>query len=202
MDLFSEGQKIALIFVKGSNIVEMTCTIDKIYDDRLELQPPQYFMRYVEFLQEGANLTAKAFSKLGTIDFNTVVITSPLDAERPFTIELDYNAVKLTPGEELPVVNAMETLEIYDEKELLSFKTFEISTEFIRFYSDRKFNVDDNIDCAIILPKDYGIIKFKAVITEVDPIYDNEYTATYITMTETARQALLYYMYIYSSDID
>ena len=202
MDLFTEGQKIALIFVKNSNMVEMLCTIDKIYDDRLELQPPQYFMRYVEYLRDGAKLTAKAFSKLGTIDFSTVVISSPLDTEHPFTIELDYNALKLTPSREQPVINAMELLEVYEENELLKLKTFEISTEFTRFYSDRKFSIDDQVDCAIILPKDYGIIKFKAIISEIDPIYDNEYTATYITMTETARQALLYYMYVYSTEVD
>ena len=202
MELFAEGQKIALIFVKNSNIVEMTCVIDKVYDDRLELQPPQYFMRYVEFLQVGANLTAKAFSKLGTIDFNTIVITSPLDNDSPFSIELDYNALKLTPSEELPLINAIENFEVYTENEILKLKTFEISTEFTRFYSDNKFTVDELIDCAIVLPKDYGIIKFRGVISEIDPIYDNEYTATYVTMTETARQALLYYMYMYSTKTD
>ena len=202
MDLFNEGQKLALIFVKDSNMVEMICTIEKVFDDRLELQLPQYFMRYVEFLQEGSRVTIKVFSKLGTVDFNSVIISSPLDSDLPFAIELDYNAVKLTPGEELPVVSAMEKLEIYLENEIIKLKTFEISTEYMRYYSDRKFNIDDQLDCAIILPKDYGIIKFKAVVSEIDPIYDNEYTATYVTMTEKARQSLLYYMYLYSSNID
>lgn len=202
MDLFNEGQKLALIFVKDSKMVEMICTIENVFDDRLELQLPQYFMRYIEFLQEGSRITVKVFSKLGTIDFNSVVISSPLDSELPFAIELDYNAVKLTPGEELPIISAIEKLEIYLENEIIKLKTFEISTEYMRFYSDRKFNIDEQIDGAILLPKDYGIIKFKAVVSEIDPIYDNEYTATYVTMTEKARQTLLYYMYLYSSNID
>ena len=202
MDLFNEGQKLALIFVKYSKMVEMICTIENVFDDRLELQLPQYFMRYIEFLQEGSRITVKVFSKLGTIDFNSVVISSPLDSELPFAIELDYNAVKLTPGEELPIISAIEKLEIYLENEIIKLKTFEISTEYMRFYSDRKFNIDEQIDGAILLPKDYGIIKFKAVVSEIDPIYDNEYTATYVTMTEKARQTLLYYMYLYSSNID
>ena len=54
MDLLSAGQKIALIFQKDSSIVEMTCLIEKVYDDRLALQLPQYFMRYVDSLNEGA----------------------------------------------------------------------------------------------------------------------------------------------------
>ena len=92
MDLFTEGQKITLIFLKEPNLVEITCSIEKIKDDRLELLLPQYFMRYIEFLQVGKKITAKAFSKLGTVDFNSIVISSPL--EDNFCIELDYNSLK------------------------------------------------------------------------------------------------------------
>ena len=98
MNLFNEEQKIALNFVKENMLVEMICEIDKIHDDRMSLNLPQYFMRYIDYLQPGSAITAKVFSKLGTIDFNTVIITSPL--EENFSIELDYNSIKLTPGED------------------------------------------------------------------------------------------------------
>ena len=200
MELFTEGQKIALIFSKDSNLVEMTCDIEKIFDDRLDLILPQYFMRYIEFLQVGQTLTAKAFSKLGTIDFNTIIISSPL--EDCFSIELDYNSLNLTPGEELPMINAIEKIEIQKKDINLKTKTFELSTEYMKFYSDEVFELDEVFDCVLYLPKDYGIIKFKAFITERDSIYDNEYTASYQTMTEVDRQTLLYYMYMYSKDTD
>ena len=200
MDLLSIGQKVTLYFQKENNMVEMTCNVESLKDDRIVLTLPQYFMRYVDFLQVGKKVTAKAFSKLGTIDFNTIIITSAL--EDYFTIELDYNSVRLTPGELQPVISAVEQLEINKDNKILRYKTFELSTEYIKFTSNAKFKLEEAIDCSLILPKDYGIINFKAVITEIDPIYDNEYTGTYITMTETARQALLYYMYMYSKDID
>ena len=178
----------------------MTCVIEKLFDDRLNLVLPQYFMRYIEHLQVGGTLTAKVFSKLGTIDFNTVIISSPM--EESFSIEMDYNSLKLTPGEEIPLINAVENLEIINNEEQYRFKTFEISTEFVKFYSDKKFSIDDVVEGALILPKDYGIINFKATISEIDPIYDNEYTALFMTMTEQARQSLLYYMYMYSNNSD
>ena len=106
MDLFNEEQKIALSFIKDNMMVEMVCSIDKIYEDRLSLNLPQYFMRYINYLQVGNRVTAKVFSKLGTIDFNTVIITSPL--EDVFFIELDYNSLKLTPSNEIPVINATD----------------------------------------------------------------------------------------------
>ena len=200
MDLFVEGQKITLFFQKASNMVEMTCSVEKIFDDRLELLLPQYFMRYVEFLQVGKRITAKAFTKLGTIDFNTIIISSPL--EDCFMIELDYNSVKLTPGEEMPCVKAIEVLEVLSKESVSKYKTFEISTEYIRFSSDSKIEIGTELDCALNLPKDYGTINFKATVSEVDDIYDNEYTAVYQTMTEAARQTLLYYMYMYTKNSD
>lgn len=198
MNLIKTDQKIALYFTKDEHMIEMTCLIKEVYDDRLVLEPPQYFMRYVELLQVGRELTAKIFSKVGTIDFNTVVISSPL--EDVFEIELDYNALKLTEGSDIPVVSAVENLEIKKNNETYKVKTFELSTEFFRFYSDKKFEINDSLEFTIYFPKDYGIIKFKGIITEIDPIYDNEYTASYLTLTEGDRQVLLYYMYMYSAD--
>lgn len=200
MDLFTEGQKITLFFQKDANMVEMTCSIEKIFNDRLHLVLPQYFMRYIEFLQVGKKITAKAFSKLGTIDFNTIVIASPL--EDNFTIEMDYNSLRLTSGEFLPTIRAVEHLEIKQDDSSLKVKSFEISTEYIKFYSDKEFSIKEEINGVLFLPKDYGIINFRATVTERDPIYENEYTAIFITMTEQDRQTLLYYMYMYSKDSD
>lgn len=200
MDLLREGQKLTIYFQKNTNMVEMTCEIEHVYDDRLDLVLPQYFMRYIECLQVGAKLTAKAFSKLGTVDFNTVIISSPL--EDNFTIELDYNSLKLTSGAELPVIEAVETLDIKLVDETISTKTFEISSEYIKFYSDKSLAVGTALDCTLNLPKTYGIINFRAVVAEIDAIYSNEYKATISTMTEADRQNLLYYMYVYTTNSD
>lgn len=200
MDLFNEGQKLTLFIKKDSSIVEMTCSIETVFEDRLNIALPQYFMRYIAFLQVGQHLTAKVFSKMGTIDFNTMIINSPL--EDHFTIELDYNSIKLTPSEEQPVIKAVDYLDIYRDEEVLRAKTFEISTEFLRFVSNKTFIIGESLNGVLILPKNYGIIKFKATITEIDPIYDNEFTAEFVTLSEEARQNLLYYMYMYVNDID
>ena len=200
MDLIRVGNKIALYFQKDNNIVEMICTVESVYNDRLVLNPPQYFMRYVEFLQVGSELTAKIFSKLGTIDFNTIVISSPL--EDTFEIELDYNSIKLTENPEIPVISAVESMEIKRNNDTYKVKTFEISTIYFRFTSDKNFAIGETLEFTIYLPKDYGIINFKGKITEIDPVYDNEFTANYLTISESDRQNLLYYMYMYSTDVE
>ena len=58
----------------------------------------------------GEPLTIKVFSKIGTVDFNTIIISSPLEDE--FSVELDYNAMKLTPTEDIPMVEAVEAMNI------------------------------------------------------------------------------------------
>lgn len=201
MDLFKIGQNLSLFIEDGSKLIEIRSTISGLLEDRMVVELPQYFMRYINFLQVGCKLTVKVFSKMGTVDFNTVVIASPL--EDNFCIEMDYNAMKLTPSEEMPVVDAMEPMVIRaGEENETSVKTFELATEHVKFYSDNKLNIDDSFNCELILPKDYGTIKFKATVTDVDPVYDNEYTAVYSNMTEDDRQALLYYMYLYANSTD
>ena len=201
MNLLSKEQKIALIFQKGDNLIEIICTIEKIYDDRLELALPQYFMRYIDSLQVNSRVTAKVFTKLGTIDFNSVIIKSPLEDE--FVIEFDYNAIKLTAGEDIPVVAAVEPIFIQKDNDNISTKTLHLSTEYIKFASSKyKFSINDVIDATLNLPEDYGIIKFKAIISEIDDVFDDEYKATFSTITEIDRQNLLYYMYMYSKDTE
>ncbi len=201
MDLLKSGQRASIFFQKEDNIVEISCYIDKIYDDRLVLELPQYFMRYIEFLSVGKALTVKIFSKIGTIDFNTVIITSPLEDE--FSIELDYNAIKLTPNSEIPSIEALETIIIkIDDENTLKERTFQLSTSFIKFYSDKQLKVGSSYPCELIFSDNYGKIEFTVTLTEVDPVYDNEYTAVCSKMTEEDRQKLLYYMYLYSNNMD
>ena len=200
MNLLAKGQKIALYFEKDSNIIEMTCAIQEVYNDRLDLSLPQYFMRYIDCLQEGCELTAKVFSKLGTIDFNTIVISSPL--EEIFQIELDYNSLKLTEKENIPTVSAVEDMQIKTKSGTTKVKTYELSTRFLRFYSDKDFELETPCDATIFLPDEYGIIKFSGIISENDPIYENEYTVKYSIMSEDDKQNLLYDMYMYSSDAE
>ena len=200
MDLLKSGQKLGLFIQHDGNIVEITSTITEVKPDRLVIDLPPYFMRYLKYLEVGCPLTVKVFSKLGTVDFNTIVISSPLEDE--FSVELDYNAIKLTPTEEIPSIEDIEELNVTIDETVLQLKTFEIATEYIKFYSDKKFAVNDILECELILPKDYGTINFRATVVEVDPVYDNEYKAVYSNMTEDARGALLYYMYLYSNNSD
>ena len=182
MDLLKAGQKLSILFQKEDSLVEIACVISALLEDRIVIDLPQYFMRYIEYLDVGCSLTIKAFSKIGTVDFNTIVITSPLEDE--FSVELDYNAMKLTPNDEIPVVDAVETLNI---------------TMGEKFF---KVKLDDTFDCELILPKKCGIIRFKGTVTYIDPVYDNEYQISYSNMVDEDRQTLLYYMYLYSNSSD
>ena len=200
MELIKVGQKLNISFPKEDKIVEITAAISGIYDDRLVIELPQYFMRYIEYLEVGEPLTIKVFSKIGTVDFNTIVISSPLEDE--FSVELDYNAMKLTPTEEIPMVEAVEVMNVIFGEQVFRVNTFEIATKYVKFYSDYSFEVGNEIECGLILPEKCGIIKFKGQISFVDPVYDNEFTVSYTMMTEEDRQTLLYYMYLYSNDVD
>lgn len=199
MDLLKEGQKLAINIQKGDTLVEINGKISELHDDRMSIELPPYFMRYIEYLETGKLLTIKVFSKFGTIDFNTVVIYSPLE-EGNFEVELDYNSMKLTNGDELPVISSLETLKIKSCEDYVITKTFELSTDYMKFYYDTQLNVDDQLECQLILSDGCGTISFRATVTEVDNIYDNEYKASLYSMTEQDRENLLYYIYLYANN--
>ena len=78
----------------------------------------------------------------------------------------------------------------------MHLKTLEISPTELIFSSKEKFKVDDIIEATIYLPNNYGIIKFKGIISDFDKSYPDEYTAKYISMDEQNRKLLLYYIYM------
>ena len=199
MDLIQSGQKISLNIIKQDTVVEIIGTINEVLDDRLIIELPPYFMRYVEYLDVNCILMAKIFSKLGTIDFNSIVIASPLE-EGNLEIEFDINAIKFTQGNEIPFIESIENLVIKTENGEMNTQTFIISTDYIKFYSDEELTLGDNFDCELKLPKDYGTIKFKVTVIEKDIIYDTEYKATIFSMNEQDRETLLYYMYVYANN--
>ena len=196
MELIHSEQKISINIIKDDKLIEILGTINEVFDDRLSVELPKYFMRYIEYLEVGKPLSVKIFSKLGTIDFNTVVITSPL--EDNFTIELDYNALKLTPDAEVPSVDAIETLKLKGADSEITVKTTDISTEKIVCECYTPLELEQKFDCELILPNDYGTIKFMATVVNRDIVYDNEYTLSCYAMSEENRQSLLYYMYMYT----
>lgn len=198
MDLLQVGQKLSINIQTEDKLIEITGELAELYDDRLNIDLPQYFMRYIQYLEVGCNLTIKVFSKMGTIDFNAIVISSPLEDD--FSVEFDSNAMRFTPKDEIPVIKAMENIVIKDPDAPVKTKTLEISTEYLKFYSDKEFHIHERYDCDLILPKDYGTISFRLTITAVDEKYTDEYKATYYYMNEKDRQNLLYYMYVYSSE--
>ncbi|MBQ7127076.1 hypothetical protein IJO12_08315 [bacterium] len=195
MNLFKKDQRVALYIEKKDIVVEIICTINKILDDRLILNLPQYFMRYIDIMQVGTKLMAKVFSKLGTIDFNSIIISSPL--EDSFAIELDYNAIKFVDNADLTVIEEIHPLKINDNTEEITAETIEISTQNLKFtYQENKFKLNQILDFTLHLPKNYDIINFKGIISHIDEIYENEYTVTYSIISDVARQNLLYYIYM------
>lgn len=199
--ILQEGQRLSINIQSEGKLIEIIGSINKILNDRLFINLPPYFMRYINYFDVGEDLTIKVFTKIGTIDFNTIVISSPLEDE--FAVEYDPNAVKFTASEEIPVISAILSLQIQEgqgAEEFYTTRTIEVASEYLKLYSDKKYQLEDTFDCKLILPKNYGTISFRATVTDIDSVYENEYTVSYSLMNEYDRQSLLYYMYVYTMD--
>ena len=78
MNDIAKDQK-AKIFFDGENGIEMEldCTVEKIYDDRLELAYPDDAEPLKQYLEEGTPIDVKVFTPSGLMVFESMVTRSP-----------------------------------------------------------------------------------------------------------------------------
>ncbi len=194
MNLVREGQKLNLIFNKGEKTVEITCVVGSVEFDRIVVELPKSFMRYIEFLASGCEVSVRVFSTAGIIAFNSIIINGGL--EDVFTIEYDENAVRMEPYTESPTVEEMLELIIKDKSgKVYSAKTIEIGTKGIKFVTESKLALETIYDFTLITNEEFGNIEFTGLINSYDEVFPDEYVMSYTKISGADRQNILRFIY-------
>lgn len=195
MNLVREGQKLNLIFNKGEKTVEITCVVSKVFYDRLVVDLPKSFMRYIEHLTSGCEVSVRVFSTAGLIAFNSVIINGGL--EEQFTIEYDEDFVSMEHYSESPSVEEILEMTIKDTSEpaMLSAKTIEIGTKGMRFVSSSKLNIGSVYDFVLNIGEEFGTIEFSGLINSNDEVFPEEYEMSYTKISGEDRQNILRFIY-------
>ena len=195
MNLVREGQKLNLIFNKGEKTVEITCVVSKVFYDRLVVDLPKSFMRYIEHLTSGCEVSVRVFSTAGLIAFNSVIINGGL--EEQFTIEYDEDFVSMEHYSESPSVEEILEMTIKDlsEPAMISAKTIEIGTKGMRFVSSSKLNIGSVYDFVLNIGEEFGTIEFSGLINSNDEVFPEEYEMSYTKISGEDRQNILRFIY-------
>ena len=195
MNLVREGQKLNLIFNKGEKTVEITCVVSEVFYDRIVVDLPKSFMRYIEHLTSGCEVSVRVFSTAGLIAFNSVIINGGL--EEQFTIEYDEDFVSMEHYSESPSVEEIVEMSIKEQNtpNLISAKTIEIGTKGMKFVSSSKLEVGSVYDFEINIGEEFGTIEFSGLISSNDEVFPEEYEMSYTKISGEDRQNILRFIY-------
>ncbi len=194
MNLVREGQKLNLIFNKGDKTVEITCVITNIEFDRLIVELPKSFMRYIEFLAAGCEVSVRVFSTAGILAFNSIIINGGL--EDCFSIEYDENSVRMEPYTESPSAEEILDLIIKDKSgNVYQAKTIEIGTKGLKFVCENKLELETIYDFTLITNEEFGNIEFNGLINNYDEVFPEEYVMSYTKISGVDRQNILRFIY-------
>lgn len=195
MNLVREGQKLNLIFNKGEKTVELTCIVSRVFYDRIVVELPKSFMRYIECLASGCEVSVRVFSTAGLLAFNSVIINGGLEDE--FTIEYDDNNVKMEHYSESPSIEEILEMTIKDVKKSTQYsaKTIEIGTKGVKFVCKDKLELDSVYDFVLSVGDEFGNIEFSGIINSNDEVFPEEYEMSYTKISGDDRQNILRFIY-------
>ena len=195
MSLVREGQKLNLIFSKDNKTVEITCVISEVLYDRLIVELPKSFMRYINYLATGCEVSVRVFSTVGLLAFNSIIFNGGL--EDIFSIEYDDSIVRMEPYADSQPVEEILEMTIKDVKNALSYsaKSIEIGAKGVKFLCESQLNLETVYDFVLMTDEEYGNIEFSGLINSVDPVFTNEYIMSYTKISGNDRQNILRFIY-------
>ncbi len=195
MSLVREGQKLNLIFNKEDKTVEITCVVSEVQFDRIFVDLPKSFMRYINYLATGCEVSVRVFSTAGLLAFNSIIINGGL--EEVFSIEYDENFVRMEPYSDSPSVEEIINMTIKDPKsnQIYAAKTIEIGTKGVKFLCEDALEIDSVYDFVIMADEEYGNIEFSGLINGNDEVFPNEYEMSYTKISGSDRQDILRFIY-------
>lgn len=195
MSLVREGQKLNLIFSKDNKTVEITCVISEVLYDRLIVELPKSFMRYINHLATGCEVSVRVFSTVGLLAFNSIIINGGL--EDIFSIEYDEDFVRMEPYADSQPVEEILEMTIKDVKNAVTFsaKSIEIGAKGVKFLCESQLDLETVYDFVLMTDEEYGNIEFSGLINSVDPVFTNEYVMSYTKISGNDRQNILRFIY-------
>lgn len=183
-----ENQLIKLFFkdAEGSE-KELNCSIKSIQKDRISLNSPNDIMQYVDYLQEGDDISVKIFTPTGIKAYNAIVLNSPL--ENDFVIEFVENYIEIQRRKYLRMdCEAKVLIEVGREKVVTH--TIDIGGGGVRFTSETPFEPNQTVNCFIFLPE-FSAIQAQGIIIKEKHLKEKEYVIFFTKIDEKDRTKLL-----------
>lgn len=188
MDIIRENQLVKLFFkdAEGSE-KELNCSIKKIFKDRISLIPPEETIDYVDYLQEGDDVSVKIFTPAGIKAYDAIILNSPL--EDNFVIEFVENFIEIQRRKYLRMDYEAKVL-IQEGLTKVVTHTIDIGGGGIRFASATPFEPNQTVTCHLFLPE-IAAIQAQGIIIKEKHLKDDEYVLFFTKINENDRTKIL-----------
>lgn len=185
-----ENQKTKLLFkTEDGSEKELDCSVKKFDKDRISLNYPYDAMDYVDYLQEGDEVTVKIFTPLGVRIFDAVVLDSPLEPE--FVVEYVENSTNIQ-RRSYPRINLKTKVIIErEENDNIVTHTIDISGGGIRFFYEGKIYPGEEVGVLLYLPYMIRSVQAIGVIMKNDNLPKNEYVLLFTEISERERDKII-----------
>lgn len=185
-----KGQKVKLRFRTVDNSEkELDCFIKEVQSDRLFLTVPENFLNYIQYLDEGEELSARIFTPIGVKVFDAIVLNSPLETD--FVIEYIEDSLQIQRREFTRVELETKVIIKREDKDNIVTHTIDISGGGLRFYSEAKFEPDEKVGVLLYLPYAIRSIQAEASIVENKYIPENHYVLVFTKIDENERDKII-----------
>lgn len=189
MGAIREGQKVKLSFnMSDGSEKEFDCFIRSVYSDRLALAFPKDLLNYMEYLEEGSDISAKVFTPLGVKVFDSIVLDSPLEPE--FVIEYAEVSTEIQRREYVRVqLKAKVVLERANKTSVVAY-TIDISGGGLKFFYEGEFVSHESLGITLYLP-DARSVQARGVIVPNEYIPQNEHVLSFTEIEERERDRVI-----------
>lgn len=190
MGVIKENQQAKLYFkgAKGS-VHEISCSLKKIYKDRISLDIPEDIEKYTAYLQEGDDVSVNIYTPTGINMYDAIIIDSP--SEGDFTIEFVEEYIKEVQRRKHLRVSFRTKVILLREKGNIITYTSDIGGGGIRFHCEKRIKNGHIIDCMIYLPPQLHSIKARGVVLKDEYLQENEYVLTFTKIDEFDREKII-----------
>lgn len=188
MGEIQENQQTKLFFkLADSSEKELNCTIKKIYSDRISLNFPEDVNDYLDYLQEGDEISVKIFTPTGIKAFDAVILNSPI--ENDFVIEFVEDYLEIQRRMYLRMEFNAKVL-IERGKTNIVTHTLDIGGGGIRFFYEGSLDDKETVNCHLFLPM-LPTINAQGIIIKDPRLNENEYVMVFTNIEEKNRDKII-----------
>lgn len=184
-----ENQQTKLFFktADGSQ-KELNCSIKNIYKDRISLNFPQEAMYYLDYLDEGNEVSVKIFTPFGIRAFDAIILNSPQESD--FIIEFIENYIEIQRRKYLRADLRTKIIIQKSENNVVTH-TLDIGGGGVRFFYEGEFQYQENVNCMLYLPMYLNSIKASGIIIKDPNLSKNEYVLVFTKIDEDERDKII-----------